>query len=103
MSRVELDGVLLAYAVENVPDGGFEGVEIGVGFRPEPLVLHFAPERFDFVEVGAVGGQIENIHVLGLPRLEPRLEGGGVVNFALSSTSTVGRVRVAAQASSVLF
>ena len=59
MSRIELDGVLLADAVEDVPDGGFEGAEIGVGFRSEPLVFDFAPQRFDFVEVGAVGGQVK--------------------------------------------
>ena len=61
MSRVELDSKLLAHAVENVPDGGFESLEAGVGFGPEPLVLHFAPEHLDFVEVGAVGGQVKNV------------------------------------------
>lgn len=52
MSRIELDGVLLAYAVEDVPDGGFECFERGVGFGPEPFVLDFAPERLNFIEVG---------------------------------------------------
>ena len=80
MSRFKLDGVLLAYAVEDVPDGGFEGFEIGVGLRPEPLIPDFTPERPDFVEVATVGGRVENIHVLGLPGIEPRLERGGVVD-----------------------
>ena len=61
MSRIELDGVLLADAVEDVPDGGFEGLEIGVGFGSKPLVFDFAPQGFDFIEVGAVGGQEKNV------------------------------------------
>lgn len=40
-----------ADAVEDVSDGGFEGLEIGVGFGAEPLVLDFAPQGLDFVEV----------------------------------------------------
>ena len=52
-----MNGVLLPDAVEDVPDGGFERFERGVGFRPEPFVLNFAPERLDFVKVGAVGGR----------------------------------------------
>ena len=52
MSRFELDGVLLAYSVQDVPNGRFEGAEIGVGFWSESLVFDFVPHRFDFVEVG---------------------------------------------------
>ena len=69
MSRIESDGVLLADAVKDVPDGGFQGLEGGVGFGPEPFALDFVPQRLYFVEVGAVGGQVENVHVLRLPRL----------------------------------
>ena len=83
MLRVELNGVLLPYAVEDVPDGGFQGLKGGVGFRPEPLVLDFAPEHLNFIEVGAVSGQVENGYVLGLSRLKPCPEGSGVVDFGV--------------------
>ena len=49
--RFKLDGVLSANAVKDVTDGSFEGLEIGVGVRAEPLVLDFAPEGLDFVVV----------------------------------------------------
>ena len=80
MSDIKLDDVLLAYAVEDVPDGRFQGLEGGVSLGPAPFVFDFAPQCFDFIEVGAVSGQIEEGHVLGLPSSEPRLEGGGVVD-----------------------
>ena len=59
MSGIKLDGVLLAYTVEDVPDGGFQGLKGGVSFGPEPFVLDFTPERLNFIEVGAVSGQVE--------------------------------------------
>ena len=40
-----------ADAVKDVTGGSFEGLEIGVGVRAEPLVLDFAPEGLDFVVV----------------------------------------------------
>ena len=52
---------MLAHSVEDVPHRRFKGLETGVGFRAEPLVLDFAPEGLDFVEVGAVGGQVKNV------------------------------------------
>ena len=83
MSRVELAGVLLAYSVEDVPDGGFEGLEIGVGFGPQPLVFDFAPEGLDFVQVGTVSRQVENMHVAVFPVLKPRPERGGVMQAGI--------------------
>ena len=64
MSGCKLDGEWYADAVEDVPDRGFEGLEIGVGFGPQPLVFDFTPAGFDFVEVGAVGRQVENVAVV---------------------------------------
>ena len=52
MLGIKLDSVLLAYAVKDVPDGGFQGLKGGVGFRPEPFVLDFAPERLNFIGWG---------------------------------------------------
>ena len=72
-----------ANAVENVPHSGFEGLEIGVGLGPQPLVFDFAPEGLDFVEVGAVSRQVENVHVAVFPVLQPRLERGGVVQAGI--------------------
>ena len=83
MSGIKLDGVLLAYAVEDVPDGRFQGLQGGVGFRPAPFVFDFASQCFDFIEVGAVDGQVEHLHVLGLPSVESCLEGSGVMNFGV--------------------
>ena len=60
---------LLAYPVQNKPDGGFEGVEVGICFGAQPLVLHFTPQGLDFVEVGAVGGEVKDVDVLVFPRL----------------------------------
>ena len=78
--RFKLDGVLLAHAVEDVPHRRFEGLETGVGFRAEPLVLDFAPEGLDFIEMGALGGQVEDVHVLLLPGRDSGLKGGCVVD-----------------------
>ena len=60
---------LLSDAVEDVPDGGLEGLEVGVGLGAQPFVLYFAPQGLDFVEVGAVGGGVKDMDVLVLPRL----------------------------------
>ena len=35
--------------------------------RFEPLVLHFSPERFNAIQVRAIGGQEPNVEVFGLP------------------------------------
>ena len=72
-----------AYTVQDVPDGRFQGLKGGVGFWPKPFVFDFAPQGFDFVEMGDVGGQVEDVDVLDLPRLKPRLEGSGVVDFGV--------------------
>ena len=52
MSGVKSDGVLLAQAVGDVPDGRFQGLRGGAGFWPAPFMVDFAPQDFDFVEVG---------------------------------------------------
>ena len=70
-------------AVKNVPNSGFEGLKIGVGFGPQPLVFDFTPEGLDFVEVGAVSRQVENVHIAVFPVLKPRLERGGVVQTGI--------------------
>ena len=66
-----------------VPDGGLEGPEIEVDFGAEPLVFDFAPQGFDFVEMGAMGRQVENVRVLVFPRRESRLESGRVMDFGI--------------------
>ena len=71
---------LMSDAVEDVPDGGLEGLEVGVGFGAQPFVLCFAPQGLDFVEVGAVGRQVEDVNVLVLPSLQTGAERGRVVN-----------------------
>ena len=78
-----MNGVLVAHAVKDMPDGGLKGLEIGVGFGAEPLVFNFTPQGLDFVEVRAVGGQIEHVHVLRFPRRQTGLESGGMVDFGV--------------------
>ena len=61
MSHCKLDGEWQADAVGDLPNSGYEGLKIGVGFGPQPLVFNFIPAGFDFVEVGAVGPQVEKV------------------------------------------
>ena len=64
MSHCKLDGEWQADAVGDLPNSGYEGLEIGVDFGPQPLVFDFIPVGFDFVEVGAVGPQVEKVGVV---------------------------------------
>ena len=83
MSGCELYCEVRAHAVEDVQNGSFEGFEIGTGSGPQPLVFDFAPERLNFIEVGTVCGYVENMHVVGFPRWQPRLECGRVVQAGI--------------------
>ena len=62
VSGCKLAGEWQADAVGDLPNSGFEGLAIGGGFGPQPLVFDFPPAGFDFVEVGAAGRQVEKGH-----------------------------------------
>ena len=79
MLSSESDGELASHLVEDRADGPFEGSKTSVGFWPEPFVFDFAPQGFDFVEVGAVGGQVKDKHVPFLPGRQARPKGSGMV------------------------
>ena len=64
MSGCKLDGELQADEVEDLPNSGSEGIEIGVGFGLQPLVFDFTPAGLDVVEVGAVSRHIAVISAL---------------------------------------
>ncbi len=75
-----MDGVLLANAVENMPERRFQRLERRVCFGAQPFVLDFSPERFNSVQMGAIGRQVEHLYVLLFPSRESGLESRGMVN-----------------------
>ena len=54
MSSCKSDGVLSAYAVRDIPDGRFQGLKSGAGFRAESFVFDFTLRDFHFVEIGGL-------------------------------------------------
>lgn len=79
----KLNRVFLADPVQDMPHRRFQCLKRSVSFGAQPLIFTLTPQGFDFVEVGTISGQVQDIKVLLLPDGQAGGEGSGMVEFGV--------------------